>query len=306
MDTHTSHFRKPFFSVHLVIVCRQMSRFPATESDDYGKEYEDRDCARAPDRAMDISVRATAKLGSMRSPAPLDYQTHGSSSMFGGLAPPPDHLQGCLLANVRNEDLLRLRALGALSAGSQATEVAEIVRRRLAMEWNARNSLLTLPPLSPNTAPNTLSYSDPLSHSFSGRLSHSAVSSKLISYIQSSRERPSGMEPPLKKARSALPTAAAVELLPPSAMKRIAGGYPLPTTFGPANTPRVRDLDSFRQSWERLERLSDAMDDTDADQAAFVKEFFTRTLYCHSNDHILARIQDLRSEARGKGSRDCN
>jgi hypothetical protein len=57
------------------------------------------------------------------------------------------------------------------------------------------------------------------------------------------------------------------------------GQFPCPPLSGKERNPPSLRLSKYRKTWERLERMSDLMDDTAEDQEAFIKEFFIRSLH---------------------------
>jgi hypothetical protein len=55
--------------------------------------------------------------------------------------------------------------------------------------------------------------------------------------------------------------------------------FPCPSLSEKEPKPASLGLTEYRKTWERLERMSDMMDDTAEDQEAFIKEFFIRSLH---------------------------
>lgn len=222
-----------------------------------------------------------------------------SNNTLGLLLPPPNHLREITAGVSTNSDDLLQYALGAQNPGSRDV-VADLMLRNLMPEWQARLSFLALPrdhqrqstiSLLPvhNTA--DLSYRPWLT----------AGNALKVSSVLARTAPHTGEEPPLKKVRpNSDPVADSVFPLSESERK---AHFPVPPLIGLARTPVVRALTSLQQTWERLERLSDAMDDTAADQDAFVKELFIRAIYRHKSDHLYKKTEaithDASDQARG-------
>jgi hypothetical protein len=79
-----------------------------------------------------------------------------------------------------------------------------------------------------------------------------------------------------------------------TAGERTTASFPLPRLARAArNSPMIRTLPqlaSFRATWNRVNRICDAMDDTPADREALVKELFLRSLSRHDDPLERARI----------------
>ena len=86
-------------------------------------------------------------------------------------------------------------------------------------------------------------------------------------------------------------------VVPLSASERKAT-FPLPPLKGPIRRPlkMVKANSTFKQLWEKFEKISDAMDDTASDQEAFVKKLFIRSLHRSGLSHLTERIQQSTSE----------
>jgi hypothetical protein len=94
--------------------------------------------------------------------------------------------------------------------------------------------------------------------------------------------------PPQKKSRKDKSSSIVMSL---SDAERKAT-FPLPLMKETKERKVVGKLSFFRKTWARLERHSDRMDDTTADQDAFVKEFFQRSLHSYKSDHLKKRVRD--------------
>jgi hypothetical protein len=218
------------------------------------------------------------------------------------LQAPPNHDQAeGMLAGVSSNNLQLLGAWGAAAQhnvvpGAQV-DVAALMRENLMMEWQTRLNILAL---------SSRNHQQHQSNNaiLPARNAAAQEPSFLTAVGGGSKVRrapPTGEgQPPTKKVRLHNNSLVVVDaVLPLTACERKVG-FPAPPVFGPARIPAVRELTSFTKSWERLERLSDAMDDTAADQEAFVKEFFTRALYRQKSNNLYKRMQALKPKAHGR------
>lgn len=75
--------------------------------------------------------------------------------------------------------------------------------------------------------------------------------------------------------------------------------FPLPPITDSKNQSiGVGKMSFFRKTWARLERQSDRMDDTAADQEAFVREFFSRTVGSYQSDHLRKKLASMKRQVR--------
>jgi hypothetical protein len=229
---------------------------------------------------IDRSAKPTPALV----PQSLASSTYGTTSQL--LLP---NLAQRLFGGGRGSEDLLLNTLATQRPGAQ-NDAVDFMRTNLMYDWQARLNLLeasrnhhqqyqqeqgnTIFPAHNTADPSYLS-------AIGGK---SKVSSVLL---KSARSR--GEQPPSKKAR--LDGYALVDRILPLSVGELKAGFPAPPVFGSARSPEIRDMTCLKKIWANFERLSDAMDDTKADQDAFVKELFTRALYRYESDHLCKKVQ---------------
>lgn len=278
------------------------------------------------DRAAKVNTTADAVVTANSAV----FMGTGINNNFSFLQPPPNHLRGLLSAgatgtlesgisgNVHQHQHQHQHHPGAIDPGNTNTNVADLMRRKLMLEWQGHLELLSSPQNQPLIQPTGNIATDLSQHHLSSGQSSQLPGLFTQSMIAKSLPSSSSCEgPPTKKAKRMLERSTSTTdkvtvdaLVMPLSRSERKADFPGPPVSGNGRKLAVCMLTSLKKTWERLERLSDAMDDTAADQEAFVKEFFTRALYSrHKLDDLLKeKIQALKAkgtanrESRGKGS----
>lgn len=203
-----------------------------------------------------------------------------------------------LLARQSNEDSFPNSFPNKFAAHNSGArdDVVDLMRTNLLLDWQAGLHHLAS---SQHSYPQQINGFPSQPTAGLSYLTANGKESKVISTLP--RRAPFRREqPPSKKARLDL-YVLVDRVLPLSAAERKAS-FPAPPIFGSARTLKIGEMTYFKEIWANFERLSDAMDDTKADQDAFVKEFFTRALYCYEPGHLCKKLQArVKDACLGKG-----
>lgn len=188
------------------------------------------------------------------------------------------------LPSVLNPDaLIRNMGINAPESGRlDAAAAADLIRQKMILEEQVRLELLSR---LANLENNNMIGINPTSatHSFSNvedKLKGSSEGKRRYSDVSTGREKRVKMDKDHGSNKGS---------------SRLAE-YPLPPLDDKKQSPCVGKLSSFRKTWKRLERMSDMMDDTPADQEAFVSELFSRTLNTPVSVHLRRKMAKLNAE----------
>jgi hypothetical protein len=101
-------------------------------------------------------------------------------------------------------------------------------------------------------------------------------------------------ESAVKRARTGEylnPDSIGVAIVVPLSPSELKATFPLPPLKEKVRKqPKVKLSSTFKELWEKFEKMSDAMDDTASDQEALVKKLFVRSLHRSGLSHLSERV----------------